>query len=91
MNHRVLVFLLTIPCVLAFPAQADVACMEWSCNPATGSCSFDARCSYANPYIYKYLFTWGDGSSTGLTGSPLQTHTYSLSGNGCVATATCTC
>lgn len=62
--------------LMSAPAQA-AACFDWSCDWPSGSCSFNASCSTANPYVWKYTFYWGDGSDTGLTGSPSWTHTYS--------------
>lgn len=63
-------------CIASIPAQA-AACFTWSCDHATGACTFNASCSTANPYVWKYNFDWGDGSSTGLVGSPNQSHTFS--------------
>jgi len=63
--------------LLAPAAQADThVCFDWSCNSTTKQCTFDASCSSASPFIWKYDFDWGDGSSTGLTGNPNQTHSY---------------
>src|ERR1700681_1196564 len=57
------------------PAHAG-ACYDWSCNSSTRACSFDASCSTASPYVWKYDFAFGDGSDTGLTGYAMQNHTY---------------
>lgn len=67
--------LVAILCIASAPAHA-AACYTWSCNHSTGACSFNASCSTANS-LWKYEFNWGDGSSTGLTGSASQTHTFS--------------
>ena len=58
------------------PAHAG-ACFDWSCNSSTRACTFDASCSTASPYVWKYDFAFGDGSDTGLTGNAQQNHTYS--------------
>lgn len=62
-------------CIASAPAHAG-ACFDWSCDQSTGACSFDASCSTASPYVYKYNFNWGDGSTTGLTGSATWNHTF---------------
>lgn len=41
-------------------------------------CTFDASCSTANPYVWKWQFYWGDGTNTYLEGSPYFTHQYSV-------------
>lgn len=69
--------------VLAFAsaqaAEAATACFDWSCT-TSGFCSFDASCSSASPYVWKYNFNFGDGSGTGLTGDPTWDHDYTTSG-----------
>ena len=58
------------------PAQAG-PCFDWSCDGSgTRACTFDASCSTASPYVYKYNFDFGDGATTGLSGSPFHNHTY---------------
>lgn len=61
-------------------AQAATACFDWDCTAGAGYCTFDASCSSATPYVWKYNFNWGDGTSTGLTGSATQTHDYTGTG-----------
>jgi hypothetical protein len=65
-------------------AQAATACFDWDCTAGGGYCTFDASCSSATPYIWKYEFSdWGDGSAgTGLclSGSPNHTHDYGSTG-----------
>lgn len=61
-------------------AQAATACFDWDCTAGGGACTFDASCSSATPYVWKYNFTWGDGTGTGLTGTPTQSHNYGSTG-----------
>ena len=62
----------------AFAETADTACFDWVCY-VNGDCQFDASCSSASPSIWKYHWTWGDGTSTGFVSSPLQSHAYASS------------
>jgi hypothetical protein len=62
-------------CFNSAPAQAG-PCFDWACNGA-GGCTFDASCSTASPYVWKYDFNFGDGADTGLTGGPSWSHIYS--------------
>lgn len=62
--------------LVAEPSEAATACFDWEC--ADLICDFDASCSTGEPYIWKYSFDFGDGTGTGLTGNPVQQHTYSL-------------
>jgi hypothetical protein len=57
------------------PAHAG-ACFDWFCDQSTGTCTFDASCSTASPSIYKYNFDFGDGTTTGLTGTATWSHTF---------------
>lgn len=59
-------------------AAAATACFDWSCD-STLTCSFDASCSSASPYIWKYEWDFGDGTNTGLTSDSSPEHTYDLS------------
>lgn len=62
--------------VVALPADAaGNACFTWSCDGG-GYCVFDAGCSTASPYIWKYDMDFGDGTSTGLTGNSTFSHQY---------------
>lgn len=61
-------------------AQAATACFDWDCTAGGGYCTFDASCSSASPYIWRYKFEWGDGTSTGLTSDPTWDHDYTPSG-----------
>lgn len=70
-------FMVLVTFGLAQAAQAT-ACFDWSCNEDTRSCTFDASCSTANPYVWKWQFYWGDGTNTYLEGSPYFTHQYSV-------------
>lgn len=54
---------------------AGTACYNWSCDFA-GTCSINASCSTASPYVWKYEILWGDGATTGLTGTVSHSHTY---------------
>jgi len=58
------------------PAQAsnEDACFTFDCSGSV--CDFDASCSSASPYIWKYSFDFGDGTGTGLTGTAAHTHEY---------------
>lgn len=64
-------------CLVAPPALGATACYDWSC--IMGGCDFDASCSSASPFIWRYSFDYGDGSSSGLTSNPVQYHGYSES------------
>jgi len=61
-------------------AAGGTACFDWSCPrqlpPVT--CSFDASCSVpeSGAYIWKYSWDFGDGSTSGLLGSPTTSHAY---------------
>lgn len=63
-------------------AQAATACFDWDCTAGGGYCTFNASCSSATPYVWKYNFSsWGDGTAgTGLTGNPTQVHNYGSTG-----------
>lgn len=58
----------------AAPAAAATSCFDWSC--VLGGCDFDASCSSASPFIWRYSFDYGDGSGSGLTSNPVQQHDY---------------
>lgn len=69
------VVLLVALLALASPAEAaGNACFTWDCDE--NICAFDASCSSADPYIWKYEMDFGDGTSTGLTGNSSFNHTY---------------
>lgn len=72
---RIIVLLLL---ATAAPAQAATSCFDWSCANLT--CTFNAACSSASPFVYKYLWDFGDGSGWGPTGNSSLSHTYSASG-----------
>jgi hypothetical protein len=76
MKRFLLVITLFAAC--AVPAYSATACFDWSCN-TTGLCTIDAGCSSASPFIWKYDFAFGDGTSTGLTGVSVQSHQYGSS------------
>lgn|GEM_PF-1877480 len=63
--------------ISALPATAAPtnACYDWSCDPFTRTCSFDATCSFGDPIIWFYFWQFGDGG-THFTGSPATSHTY---------------
>lgn len=63
----------------ATAASADTACFNWSCHNS-GNCSFDAGCSSATPFIWKYKWIYGDGTSSGLTGQSNPSHNYGPNG-----------
>lgn len=77
---RSLKFLITFSFVvsllaLASPAEAGGnACFTWQCGD--GLCQFDASCSTADPYVWKYRMDYGDGTSSGLTGNSTFFHDY---------------
>ena len=71
--------MLLLSIAFAGNAAADTACFDWACNETTRVCTFDFGCSSADPFIWKYSFNYGDGTSTGLTGATVYTHQY---GNG---------
>lgn len=60
--------------LFAGTASAQTACFDWACGSQI--CDFDASCSSASPYIWKYELDYGDGSGSGLSSSPTHTHTY---------------
>lgn len=62
----------------AAAASADTACFDWACDDATGTCTFDLSCSSADPFIWKKVLSFGDGTSTGPVGGNVFYHTYSL-------------
>src|SRR5262245_43046686 len=70
-----LVAFAAILCFNSAPAHAGAA-FTWSCDPSTVNCSFDGSGSTASPYVWKYNFDFGDGSSTGLTGNATASHTF---------------
>lgn len=55
-------------------AGSATACFDWNC--VAGTCTFDGSCSSATPYIWKYNWTFGDGTGTGLTSQSDPTHVY---------------
>lgn len=57
-------------------AHAAVACFDWDCSIGDGLCYFNASCSSASPYIWKYNFAFGDGTGTGETGTTTHYHQY---------------
>lgn len=65
---------------LAVPQVASAAgasaCFTWNCS--NGSCQFNGTCSTGTPYVWKYKWDYGDGSSSGLTGNATPTHGYSV-------------
>jgi hypothetical protein len=80
MTHRSLaVFVVVSALVFAGLAHADTVCFDWDCSEGT-NCTFNAGCSEADPFIWKYNFDFGDGTSTGLTGNPEWEHDYTISG-----------
>lgn len=70
--------ILALALAVAAPAAhaGGTACYTWSCDKSTGVCTVNASCSTASPYVYKYEVEWGDGTSTGQSGSAVNTHTY---------------
>lgn len=76
----ILVFAMTFGGAQA--ASAATACFDWDCTAGGGACTFDASCSSATPYIWKYEFSdWGDGSAgTGLSGNATHNHNYGSTG-----------
>lgn len=85
MKLRAALFALLGLAFLSAGAQAQgTACFDWSCDSSTGICSFNSSCStITSPgFLWRYSWTFGDGSGTFLTGSSTINHTYSTSG-GC--------
>lgn len=74
---RKLALSLAVGCCLiaAAPVLAATSCFDWSC--VLGGCDFDASCSSASPFIWRYSFDYGDGTGSGLTSNPVQEHGYS--------------
>lgn len=62
--------------VTSHAAASGTACYDWSCDSGTGQCTINAICSTASPYIWKYDIDFGDGNSTGLTGTATWNHSY---------------
>lgn len=60
-------------CLVAPTALGATACVDWSC--IMGVCDFDASCSSASPFIWKYAYDFGDGNGT-VTGSSTLQYTY---------------
>ncbi len=65
----------------AAPAQAATADFLGNCTSGTSiGCQFDAQqgsgTSCPGSFIWKYSWVYGDGSSSGLTGNSLVSHTY---------------
>lgn len=77
-------FVATVASALGFVlcAAPGAACgdktatYDWFCD--YNHCSFDASASTQT--VYKYYFDFGDGTSTGLSGSPNHDHVYDFSG-----------
>lgn len=77
--------------VLGFAASAEAATANfqgncsWNKAMTQFTCSFDALRPAASPsscpgsFIWKYSWDYGDGTSSGLTGSSVVNHTYSSS------------
>ncbi len=86
MKHlALLTFLFTFALMTPSSAEAQAACFDWTCNTATGQCTFDASCSDDTPLNFRW--TYGDGSPTeSIWQSPLASHTYAAP----TATATVT-
>jgi hypothetical protein len=61
---------------LAAMAANEDACFDFVCDTDTEVCSFDALCSSADPWIWKYQWDFGDGEQTGLTGDSDPVHAY---------------
>lgn len=64
--------------LLVLPILAEGAtfpCFQYDC--VGGTCTVDPSCSSADPFIWKVVFDWGDGTSTGFVapGVPYS-HTY---------------
>ncbi len=78
MKNFVLLSAAALSCLLvtSHASATGTACYDWSCDVSTGTCTINAACSVASPYIWKYSYDFGDGSSTGLTGSSSAVHTY---------------
>lgn len=68
--------------IIAVPISAVAdPCFTWSCSSSNlGECSFDASCSSAKPYIWKYHWTWDDGTTSGWVADPTPTHDYGSTG-----------
>lgn len=73
---KVLLSLLAVFAVAAPAYAGGNACFTWNCDASTGYCVFDAGCSSADPYVWKYNMDFGDGTSTGLTGNSTFSHQY---------------
>jgi len=69
------VIMLTVFAVVPRAEATATACFDWSCHDGD-TCDFDASCSTGTPYIWKYKWIYGDGTSSGLTGNAILTHVY---------------
>lgn len=62
----------------AAPAKANEACFDWTCDPSTLTCDFDAGCTtWTSGQLWRYSWDFGDGSGTVLTGNDEIQHDYS--------------
>lgn len=69
----------------ALPVSASTACFDWDCDWSTYTCTFDASCSVADPFVWIHTWDFGDGGFAS-TGSPLTSHTYNPVGGACTST-----
>lgn len=69
--------LATLALTLALPAHAaNKACFDWVCDTDTHYCQFDASCTQLDDLLWRYRWTFGDGSGYTLTGSSAIDHQY---------------
>jgi hypothetical protein len=69
---------LAVPVAVGTPAEAaNNACFDWSCDPSSHVCVFDASCStITTGSLWRYRWGFGDGTGYYLTGSATITHTF---------------
>lgn len=65
--------------MVAAPAEGATACFDWSCDESTLLCDFDTSCSTGQPYIWKFHFTWGDGTQSNYSAVTSWQHQYTSS------------
>ena len=82
MAQKLAVLVALCASLIAVPVlAAGTACMDWECDIGTSTCTVDASCSTASPFIYRYFIDWGDGSPYYYGGQPTASHTYAYDPN----------
>lgn len=74
-----LVAALALLLMLPMAAEADnVACYDWECNQSTHVCTFDSGCTELDGSLWRYVWDFGDGSGSVLTGNEVIQHQYAF-------------